>query len=206
MPDPVKKTIKDDPLGETKRTTKGGTYVTTGEANIWFQLTEFTPSCLFRKHKFKVDRDAKSASYNIILGFWSCPHLHQVCFQAQQSTIDKAEDEFLKKQCFSQAQYQAADLHKCLPTHLSSQQKEKLHTLLNKHQFLFKGTLLPTKPVHVKLKSNAKPFHGCAFSLPFEIYTDASKYQIGSIITQKDKPLAFYSRKLPDPQTRYTVT
>jgi hypothetical protein len=44
------------------------------------------------------------------------------------------------------------------------------------------------------------------FTVPFEIYTDASKYQIGSIITQKDKPLAFYSRKLTDPQTRYTVT
>jgi ribonuclease HI len=44
------------------------------------------------------------------------------------------------------------------------------------------------------------------FSVPFEIYTDASKYQIGSVITQKDKPLAFYSRKLTDPQTRYTVT
>jgi hypothetical protein len=40
----------------------------------------------------------------------------------------------------------------------------------------------------------------------FEIYTDASKYQIGSVITQKDKPLAFHSRKLTDPQTRYTVT
>jgi hypothetical protein len=44
------------------------------------------------------------------------------------------------------------------------------------------------------------------FSVPFEIYTDTSKYQIGSIITQKDKPLAFYSRKFTDPQTRYTVT
>jgi hypothetical protein len=44
------------------------------------------------------------------------------------------------------------------------------------------------------------------FTVPFEIYTDASKYQIGSVITQKDKPLAFYSRKLTDPQTRYTVT
>jgi hypothetical protein len=42
--------------------------------------------------------------------------------------------------------------------------------------------------------------------VPFEIYTDASKYQIESVITQKDKPLAFYSRKLTDPQTRYTVT
>jgi hypothetical protein len=44
------------------------------------------------------------------------------------------------------------------------------------------------------------------FSVPFEIYTDASKYQIGSVITQKDKPLAFYSRKLTNPQMRYTVT
>jgi hypothetical protein len=143
MPDPIKKKIKDNPSGETKWTTKGGTYIPTGEANIWFQLTEFAPSCLF-KHKFKVDRNAKSASYDIILGcnaikklqfdllysenipkipfkqeveidckpcgFWSCSRLHQVSFQAQQSTIDKAEEEFLEKQCFSQAQYQAADL------------------------------------------------------------------------------------------------
>jgi hypothetical protein len=51
---------------------------------------------------------------------------------------------------------------------LSSQEKEKLYALLDKHRFLFKGTLglLPTKPVHVEIKSNAKPFHGCAFSVP----------------------------------------
>jgi hypothetical protein len=67
MPDPIKKKIKDDPSGEIKWTTKGVTYITTGEANIWFQLTEFAPSRLF-KHKFKVDRDAKSVSYDIILG------------------------------------------------------------------------------------------------------------------------------------------
>jgi hypothetical protein len=201
MSDPIKKKIKDDTSGETKWTTKGGTYITTGEANIWFQLTEFAPSRLF-KHKFKVDSDAKSTSYDIILGcnamkelqfnllysenipkirfeqeveidckprgFWSCSRLHQVYFQAQQSTIDKAEEEFLEKQRFSQAQYQAADLRKCLPNHLSSQEKEKLYALLNKHRFLFEGTLglLPTKPVHVKIKSNAKPFHGRAFSVP----------------------------------------
>jgi hypothetical protein len=44
------------------------------------------------------------------------------------------------------------------------------------------------------------------YSVPFEIYTNASKYQIESVITQKDKPLAFYSRELTDSQTRYTVT
>jgi hypothetical protein len=201
MPDPIKKKIKDDPSGETKWTTKGGTYITTREANIWFQLTEFAPSRLC-KHKFKVDRDAKSASYDIILGrdamkelqfdllysenvpkirfeqeveidckprgFWSRSRLHQVYFQAQQSTIDKAEEEFLEKRRFSQAQYQAADLHKCLPNHVSLQEKEKLYALLDKHRLLFKGTLelLPTKPVHVEIKSNAKPFHGRAFSVP----------------------------------------
>jgi hypothetical protein len=97
-------------------------------------------------------------------GFWSRPCLHQVYSQTQQSTIEKTEDKFLEKRCFSQAQYQAADLHKCLPTHLSSQEKEKLYALIDKHRFLFKGTLglLPTKPVHVKIKSNAKPFHGRA--------------------------------------------
>jgi hypothetical protein len=26
--------------------------------------------------------------------------------------------------------------------------------------------LLPTKPVHIEIKSNAKPFHGCTFSVP----------------------------------------
>jgi hypothetical protein len=67
MPDPVKKMIKDDPSWETKWTTKQGTYITIGEAIIWLQLTEFAPSHLF-KHKFKVDCDAKSASYDIILG------------------------------------------------------------------------------------------------------------------------------------------
>jgi transposase InsO family protein len=43
------------------------------------------------------------------------------------------------------------------------------------------------------------------FSLPFEIYTDASNKQIGAVLQQKGRPLAFYSRKLNDAQTRYTV-
>lgn len=44
------------------------------------------------------------------------------------------------------------------------------------------------------------------FNLPFHIYTDASTKQLGSVIEQNGKPLAFYSRKLNDAQTRYTVT
>ena len=44
------------------------------------------------------------------------------------------------------------------------------------------------------------------FSKPFVIHTDASHYQLGGVISQDGKPIAFYSRKLKDAQTRYTTT
>jgi hypothetical protein len=42
------------------------------------------------------------------------------------------------------------------------------------------------------------------FSKPFVIHTDAT--QLGAVISQDDKPIAFYSRKLNPAQTRYTTT
>ena len=44
------------------------------------------------------------------------------------------------------------------------------------------------------------------FNEVFEIHTDASLYQLGACISQKGKPIAFYSRKLNPAQTRYTTT
>ena len=44
------------------------------------------------------------------------------------------------------------------------------------------------------------------FSKPFEIHPDASKVQLGAVISQANQPIAFYSRKLSPAQTRYTTT
>lgn len=43
------------------------------------------------------------------------------------------------------------------------------------------------------------------FNLPFDIHTDASKLQLGAVISQNGKPIAFYSHKLNPAQTRYTT-
>ena len=44
------------------------------------------------------------------------------------------------------------------------------------------------------------------YSHGFEIYTDSYKFQRGALITQNNRPLAFFSRKLNTVQQKYSVT
>ena len=44
------------------------------------------------------------------------------------------------------------------------------------------------------------------FTKTFEIYTDASSRQLGAVITQNNRAIAFYSRKLSITQQTYSVT
>ena len=44
------------------------------------------------------------------------------------------------------------------------------------------------------------------FSKLFEIYTDACTRQLGAVITQNNRPIAFFSQKLSDTQQKYSVT
>eukprot|EP00804_Cyclotella_cryptica_P010725 CCRYP_005516-RB/>CCRYP_005516-RB protein AED:0.40 eAED:0.40 QI:0/0/0/1/0/0/2/0/273 len=44
------------------------------------------------------------------------------------------------------------------------------------------------------------------YSQGFDIYTDSSKFQLGAVITQNNRPLAFFGRKLSQTQQTYSVT
>ena len=44
------------------------------------------------------------------------------------------------------------------------------------------------------------------FNETFKTHGNASAFQLGVVIIQKGKPIAFYGRKLTDFQQRYTLT
>jgi len=44
------------------------------------------------------------------------------------------------------------------------------------------------------------------WTIPFTIHTDASDKQLGAVISQNNKPIAFFSRRLSKAQLNYTTT
>ena len=60
--------------------------------------------------------------------------------------------------------------------------------------------MLSTKLAHYTLLTY--PY----FNETIKIHTNASAFQLGAVISNKDKLIAFYSRKLTDTQQWYTVT
>ena len=44
------------------------------------------------------------------------------------------------------------------------------------------------------------------FNETFKIHTNASAFQLGAVVSQKGKPIAFYSRELTDDKQWYKVT
>ncbi|KAH9131876.1 hypothetical protein AeRB84_021591 [Aphanomyces euteiches] len=57
-----------------------------------------------------------------------------------------------------------------------------------------------------KLLSETTLLHYPNFNEPFTIHTDSSSFQLGGVISQNGKPLAFFSGKLSTSQRNYTVT
>jgi Retroviral aspartyl protease./Reverse transcriptase (RNA-dependent DNA polymerase). len=78
-------------------------------------------------------------------------------------------------------------------------------TSLTGHKFLWENTCQKAfdkiKTIIAQDVLLSYPNH----NLPFEIYTDASDYQLGSVIKQHNKPVAYFSKKLNKAQMNYTV-
>jgi hypothetical protein len=70
------------------------------------------------------------------------------------------------------------------------------------------GTHSINKPLTKSRKSLERRYFSVIpdFNKPFHLYTDASDHQLGAVIMQDKKPIAFYLRKLNTAQKQYTTT
>ena len=57
-----------------------------------------------------------------------------------------------------------------------------------------------------KIISRKTPLSYPNCNTPFDIHTNVSNLQLGAVISQNGKPIAFYSQKLNRAQTRYMTT
>ena len=59
--------------------------------------------------------------------------------------------------------------------------------------------------VKTKISNEAMLAHP-DFSKPFNMHTDSSDNQLGGVISQEGKPIAFFSKKLNQAQKKYPIT
>ena len=84
------------------------------------------------------------------------------------------------------AKYEKANLAEIVSehcAHLSSQQRNKMFRLLTKYEELFDGTLgdFKTDPVSLKLKKDAKPYHGRPYPIPHS-QLDVFRKEVESLV------------------------
>ena len=81
-------------------------------------------------------------------------------------------------------------------------------TTLSGKKAKWKWTSVHTKAFETmkKVVANQVQLSFPDFNKPFQIYTDASDIQLGAVVAQDNKPIAFFSRKLNKSQLNYTVT
>ena len=87
--------------------------------------------------------------------------------------------------------------HMLQPLHELTALKGKRFHWDDKHQQAFdQAKAILAKDLRVQYPDHNKAFH---------MYTDASDYQLGAVIMQDDKPVAYYSKKLNAAQKNYTT-
>jgi hypothetical protein len=91
--------------------------------------------------------------------------------------------------------------------------KRAIYATRSTHRFNLQRKTFKWEPEHTKCFDAIKRVIGWEvllaypdFNAPFKIHTDASKTQLGAVISQGGKPIAFFSRKLNSAQLNYTVT
>eukprot|EP00804_Cyclotella_cryptica_P013866 CCRYP_002396-RA/>CCRYP_002396-RA protein AED:0.37 eAED:0.47 QI:0/0/0/1/0/0/3/0/440 len=149
--------------------------------------------------------------------------IYQETSKEPQSTLE-ATKRLIK---ILDAKYEKADLRAIVRdncTHLSGPEQARLLELLQEFEELFSGKLATRATKTKKKPWHCDNIHQQAFdtvkatiardvtlaypdySQGFEIYTNRSKFQLGAVITQNNRPLAFFSRKLSPMQQKYSVT
>ena len=81
----------------------------------------------------------------------------------------------------------------------------KKHTINGKNKFVWTNDMQKALDELKAIVSQEVLLQYPDYTKPFDIFVDASEYQMGAVIKQNGKPLAFWSKKLNKAQTKYTT-